>query len=216
MLEDLKRLNTGLGFYDVNEKEFSSFGRVIKGLDVSEISEAAARIPYPESGSAYVPSVADFEKLPISSKIRDGFFGTLPTQIGYCYGHNNLLNATEWHTSSEINIAVTPIVLILGHIWDIENNTIDSSKFKAFYLPQGTVVEVYSTSLHYCPCEADKAGFGCVVALPLGTNTELTQKVEDPLLFCKNKWLIAHVDNKTLIESGAAAGITGENFEIRY
>ena len=216
MIEELKKLNAGLEFYDVNEKEFSSFGRVIKGFDVSEICSAAAKIPYPESGSCYVPSVADFEKLSIAKRIRDELFGTLPTQIGYCYGHNNLLGATEWHTSSEINIAVTPIVLILGHVWDVENNTIDSSKFKAFYLPQGTVVEVYSTTLHYCPCEADKAGFGCVVGLPLDTNTELTEKVEDPLLFCKNKWLIAHVDNKALTESGAAAGITGENFEIKY
>ena len=216
MIETLKKLNTGLEFYDVNEKEFSSFGRVIKGLDVSEITEAAGKIPYPESGSSYVPGIADFEKLPIASVIQNELFGTLPTQIGYCYGHNNLLNAAEWHTSSEINIAITPIVLILGHIWDIENNTIDSSKFKAFYLPKGTVVEVYSTTLHYCPCETDKAGFGCIVGLPLGTNTELEQKVDDPLLFCKNKWLISHSDNKDLIESGAAAGVTGENFEIKY
>ena len=216
MIEVLKKLNTGLEIYDVNEKEFSSFGRVIKGLDVSEISEAAVKIPHPESGSSYVPSVADFEKLSIASVIKNELFGTLPTQIGYCYGHNNLMNATEWHTSSEINIAISPIVLILGHVWEIENNTIDSSKFKAFYLPRGTVVEVYSTTLHYCPCEVDKAGFGSVVALPLGTNTELTHKVENKLLFCKNKWLISHMDNSDLIERGAIAGITGENFEIKY
>lgn len=32
MIEELKKLNAGLEFYDVNEKEFSSFGRVITAL----------------------------------------------------------------------------------------------------------------------------------------------------------------------------------------
>ena len=216
MFERLKELNKGINFYNVTDKEFSSFGRVITGLDVSEITAAAKNIKYPEDGSCYIPSVEAFETLKIASEIKDEYFGTLPAQIGYCFGHNNFMNATEWHYSSEINIAITPIVLILGHVWDVESNTIDSSKFKAFYLPAGTVVEVFATSLHYCPCEVMKEGFGCVVGLPLDTNTELTESVKNPLIFARNKWLIAHNDNKTLIDEGAVAGITGENFEIKY
>ena len=118
--------------------------------------------------------------------------------------------------SSEINIAVTPLVLILGHIWDMENGKTDSSKFTAFYLPAGTAAEVYSTTLHFCPCEAGKDGFGCVVGLPLGTNTSLETEVSDPLLFRKNKWIVAHNDNKALIERGVLPGISGENFKIKY
>ncbi|MBQ5909896.1 MAG: DUF4867 family protein, partial [Bacteroidaceae bacterium] len=97
------------------------------------------------------------------------FFGSLPAQLGYCWGHNNLMNATEWHTCSEINIAVTPLVLILGHVWDVKEDKIDSSMFQAFYLPKGTAVEVYATTLHFCPCEVSEEGFGCVVALSQGT-----------------------------------------------
>ena len=126
------------------------------------------------------------------------------------------MNATEWHTSSEINIAVTPLVLILGHIWDIENGKIDSSKFKAFYLPAGTVVEVYSTTLHFCPCEVDENGFGCVVALPKDTNTNLEVEPQDKLLFRKNKWIIAHEENLALINRGVISGITGKNHKINY
>lgn len=126
------------------------------------------------------------------------------------------MNATEWHTSSEINIAVTPLVLILGHIWDIGDGKIDSSKFKAFYLPKGTVVEVYATSLHFCPCEVSKKGFGCVVALPKDTNTNLEVEPQDKLLFRKNKWIIAHCENEALINRGVVAGITGTNYEIKY
>ena len=216
MLENLRKLNPEIELYDVSDKEFASFGRIIKTLNVTEIIETAEKIPNPESGSSYLPSVPDFEFLKIASEIENEFFGSLPTQIGYCWGHSNFLNATEWHTSSEINIAVTPLVLILGHIWDIKDGKIDSSKFKAFYLPKGTVVEVYATSLHFCPCEVSKEGFGCVVALPFGTNTDLAIKKDDSMLFRKNKWIIAHVENETLINRGVVAGITGTNYEIKY
>lgn len=216
MLENLKKLNPEIELYDVSDKEFAPFGRIIKNLDTSEIIEAAKKIPNPESGSSYVPSCEDFEFLKLASEIENEFFGSLPTQIGYCWGHNTFMNATEWHTSSEINIAVTPLVLILGHVWDIEDGKIDSSKFKAFYLPAGTVVEVYATSLHFCPCEVEESGFGCVVGLPKDTNTDLTIKTEDKLLFRKNKWIIAHVDNEVLKNKGVVAGITGTNYEIKY
>lgn len=216
MLENLKKLNPDVAFYDVSDKEFASFGRIIKSLDATEIIETAKKIPNTESGSSYLPSVDDFEKLDIAETIKNEHYGSLPTQIGYCWGHNTIMNATEWHTSSEINIAITPLVLILGHVWDIEDGKIDSSKFKAFYLPAGTVVEVYATSLHFCPCEVSKDGFGCVVGLPAGTNTDLEIEPKNIMLFRKNKWIIAHVENETLINRGVVAGITGTNYEIKY
>ena len=216
MLKELSALNKEIEFYDVHDEAFASFGRVITCLDVSEIIAAAKNIPNPASGSAYLPSVEAFETLPVAAKIGRECFGTLPAQIGYCYGHNSLLDATEWHFSSEINIAVTPLALILGHVWDVKDNTIDSSQFKAFYVPAGTVIECFSTTLHYSPCEVQKEGFGWVVALPKGTNTDLTEKVSDPLIFAKNKWLISHVDNRSLIADGAVAGVTGKNLEIKY
>ena len=216
MLEKLKKLNPEIELYDVSGKEFATFGRIITSLDATEIIETAKKIANPDTGSSYLPTCEDFEILDIANKIENECFGTLPTQIGYCWGHNNFLNATEWHTSSEINIAITPLVLILGHIWDIKDGKIDSSKFKAFFLPAGTAVEVYATSLHFCPCEVSEEGFGCVVGLPQDTNTDLTIEEKDPLLFRKNKWIICHKDNDALIEKGVVAGITGANYEIKY
>ena len=216
MLNILKEKNPDIKLYSVNDSEFKTFGRVVNDLDTQEIIAAAEAIKNPETGSAYSPSEASFEKLKISSQIKSEYFGTLPTQIGYCYGHNNFLNAAEWHFSSEINIAVTPLVLILGHIWDIEDGKIDSSSFKAFYLPKGTAAEVYATTLHFCPCEVEKGGFGCVVGLPLDTNTPLDVTPDNPLLFRKNKWIIAHEENAPLINRGVVSGITGKNFEIKY
>ena len=216
MLENLKSKNPEIEIFDVNSEEFSSFGRIIENLDIDKIVAVAKTIKNPNQGSNYQPGVEEFEKLSIAQKIKIDFFGEMDTQVGYCWGYNNLFNATEWHTSSEINIAVTDLLIIVGHLWDVKNNTIDTSSFKAFYVPAGTVLECYATTLHYGPCEVQKEGFGWVVALPKGTNTPLDNEYEDKLLWAKNKWLISHVDNSELVNNGAVAGVTGTNFEIKY
>ena len=214
MLENLKKLNPNIAVHSVFENEFKSFGRILK-LNTEEIIKVAEGFQMPEN-VIYTPSTKEFEELSITKEINDEIFGTLPTEVGYCYGHSKMLNATEWHTSSEINIAVTDMILILGHLWDIENEKIDSSLFKAFYVPKGTAIEVFATTLHYCPCQVSDEGFRCVVALPKDTNTALETQLKDKKVTAKNKWLIAHIDNVAKIKQGAVAGITGTNYEIKY
>lgn len=153
--------------------------------------------------------------MPIAEEIRKKCFGELPVQLGYCYGRNRFLNGWEWHTSSEINIAVTDLVLILAKRSELKDSKIDSATAKAFLLKAGECVEIYATSLHFCPCEVERSGFGCVVGLPAGTNVPLEEPAENPLLFRKNKWIIAHVDNRGLIDRGVVPGITGINLEIK-
>ena len=216
MLERLKALNPSLPLFSVDSPEFAEYGRVLSGFDATAVVKAAEAIPMPEAGSAYQASVKEFEALPAAREICDGCFGTLDTQIGYCYGHSNYLNALEWHYSSEVNVAVTPLVLMLAKRSDIKNGRIDSSCVKVFFVPAGTVIEVFATTLHFCPCEVSKGGFGCVVALPSGTNTPLDIPVKDPLLFRKNKWIFAHEGNTALLQRGVIAGVYGENYKINY
>ena len=212
---ELKKRNPDLSLFDISTAVFSDYGRLLD-YDCSEIIAEARKISMPEQGSKYLPSVENFERLSLANVIRERLFGTLETQIGYCYGYNTMLNAAEWHSSSELNIAITPLVLILGKRADIQNDRIDSAKMKAFYVPAGTVLEVYATTLHFCPCQVQKEGFGCVVGLPRGTNLPLEQPTTDRLLFRKNKWLLAHNENTDLINRGAVAGIYGQNFKVRY
>lgn len=216
MINKLKKLNPDLPFYSVTDEEFSSFGRVLNNLSTDGFLYEAEKLDYPKDGSTYLPSVQNLESVAEAKKIINEIYGELPTQIGCCYGYNSLMNATEWHTSSEVNIAVTDLVLILGHLWDIENKKIDSSCFKAFFVPKGTAIEVYATTLHFCPCQVSDDGFNCIVCLPKGTNTPLEGKPNDPLLFRKNKWIIAHNENKALIDRGVVAGISGVNFKVNY
>lgn len=215
MLRKLQSCNKDIAVYGVDAPEFATYGRVL-ALDTREIVEAGKAVAMPEKGVRYLPSLEAFEKLGITQELRRELFGTLPIQVGYCYGYNSYMNATEWHTASEVNIAVTPVVLILGLRSDLKDNRLDSATMKAFYLPAGTAVEIYATSTHYTPCQAEDAGFGCVVALPEGTNLPLTEKCKDPLLVAQNKWLIAHGENEACITRGLFPGIYGKNHKINY
>lgn len=199
--------------YRVTDKEFKEYGAVID-VDASEIIAVAEKITLPESGSAYEPSREDFETTEFANAIQRKVFGEIKTQTGYCYGHSNMLNALEWHKNSEVNVAVTDMILLLGRIQDIEDGKYNSEKVKAFEVKKGEVIEVYATTMHFCPIETTASGFGCVVVLPVGTNLVLDEPSTDEFLFKKNKWIMAHVDNADLISKGVKPGIYGENYKL--
>lgn len=200
--------------YSVHDKEFKNYGRVIS-IDASSILQAAEKVEMPQSGTKYVPSLEEFEKLPIKQYLQDEVFGQVPMQLGYCWGWNDTMNALEWHTSSEINIATEDLVLIVGDIRMLEDDhKYNSENVMMFEMKKGETIEMYATTLHYCPINRHKQGFGSIVGLPLGTNTPLDRKPDDKLLFAKNKWLIGHVDNEALKARGVHLSIYGENHKL--
>lgn len=207
----------GLAVKPVTDPAFRVYGKVVEGYEAGELLDRMKETPLPED-VIYVPSVPELEELKVSGEIEKRMFGQLPIQVGYCNGHNKKLNAVEYHRNSEVNIAVTDMVLIVGRQQDITDEyTYDSGKMEAFLVPAGTAVEVYATTLHYAPCHVEEGGFRCVVILPKGTNTDLepfgeTAEGEDRLLFAKNKWLIGHEEGG--LPSQAYIGISGENLSI--
>ena len=199
----------------VTDPAFRKYGQVLEGYDFTGLIKEMKHTPVPED-VIYVPSVEELEALDIMKDLQNKGYGGLPVPIGYCNGHNKKLNAVEYHRNSEINVAVTDLVLLIGHQQDIEpDHTYDTSKIEAFLVPAGTGIEVYATTLHYAPCHVNEGGFQCVVVLPKGTNTDLTFQTEktgeDSLMTAKNKWLIAHEDAKI---AGAFNGLKGENITI--
>lgn len=199
--------------YQVTDKEFNAYGKVMD-FDTSDLIARAEKISLPQSGSVYEPSTADLEDSAVFAKLKNEIFGETDIQIGCCCGHSDSLNALEWHKSSEINVAVTDMILLLGIISDIEGTRYSSEHVRAFLVKKGTSIEVYATTLHFCPCETEKSGFMSIVVLPKGTNLPLDRTPEDKLLFRKNKWLIAHEDNTELIEKGVIPGIYGTNWKV--
>ena len=200
---------------NINDSSFKKYGKVLKNYNFEYILDTMKDIECLEN-VVYEPSVRELENTRDMEVLSNEVYGGMPIQIGYCNGHNNMLNALEYHRDSEINIAATDLILLLGSQQDIsEEFTYDSSKVEAFLVPAGTAIEVYATTLHYAPCGVDGNGFKCVVVLPKGTNTEIdfsiSKEGENSLLFARNKWLIAHEDAN--IEN-AVNRIYGENITL--
>lgn len=199
----------------ITDASFGRYGKVVTEFSYQEILKEMAHTPLPED-VVYVASVDALEAAAEAEAVCRIGFGGLPVQIGYCNGKNHSLNALEYHRSSEIDIAATDLILLLGCQQDIaDDNTYDTSKVEAFYVPAGTAVELYATTLHYAPCSAHETGFRCVVVLPKGTNEELhfaaADKGENRLLAAVNKWLIAHEEAQI---EGAFCGLKGENLTV--
>ncbi|MGC6175184.1 DUF4867 family protein [Lacrimispora sp. 38-1] len=207
----------GLEIKPVTDPAFGSYGKIVTGYEIGDLLKKMEETPLPEDVT-YVASVQELEELSVCKEMEKNLYGQMPIQVGFCNGHNKKLNAAEYHRNSEINIAATDLVLILGKQQDITPEyTYDSGNMEAFLIPRGTVVEVYATTLHYAPCHTKEGGFRCVVILPKGTNTDLIPlekavNKEDKLLFAKNKWLIGHEEGG--LPKEAYIGITGENLSI--
>ena len=202
----------------VTEEAFRPYGRVLP-LETKEFCEALKAIEIPAEGTVYEPSVASFEELPLFKELTEKTYGEMPTELGHCSGHNEALNALEYHRSSEIDIAATDLVLMVGRQQDIDPETLtyETSKVEGVFVPAGTAVELYATTLHFAPCGIDGEEFRCGVALPRGTNEALKNPIakegEDRLLFAVNKWLIAH-EESGLDKDGAFIGLKGENLTL--
>ena len=208
----------------VYDKAFQKYGKVIKNIDFSGLVKELEKTPVPE-GVVYEPGVEALESTSAMEACRTIYFGEMPVQIGYCNGHNSLLNAVEYHRSSEINVAATDAILLVGMEQDIEADfTYDTAKMEAFLLPAGMAVEVYATTLHYAPCHAKgQDGFQVAIVLPKGTNYPLKAahaKVadvtcgagvnnEDSMLTAVNKWLIGHAEGG--LDEGSFLGLKGKN-----
>ena len=163
------------------------------------------------------------ENTDIAEKVKNLIYGEMPIEIGYCNGRNTTYNGFEYHKGSEINIAVTDFMLVLGHSWEIKENTYKIEDAKVFFVEKGTAIEMYQTTLHLSPCRVCDEGFKDIVILPRGTNTPLEKKEqclcensEGRLLLQKNKWVIAHPEREPLIRQGAYPGLLGENKELFY
>lgn len=202
----------------VFDADFAKYGRVLTGLDCTQLLQALEQTEKPEDAVVYVPSCVEFEALPIFETLKNSVYGGMPIQIGYCNGSNTKLNCVEYHRDSEINIVAQDTVFLLALQTELQDGKLDTHWIRAFTAPAGSVVELFATTLHYAPCNGAKnAGFRVAVVLPRGTNTQkpdVSGREEDALLWAKNKWLIAH-EQSTEAAQGAFVGLMGENPDIQ-
>ncbi len=222
MLDRLNEVND-VKITSVFDESFKTYGNIVEGYDFSEmIKYMEENTDIPENGNVYVASVPEMEKLSVVTDVQGFFYGDMPVQVGYCNGRNTTYNGFEYHKGSEINVAVTDFMLVLGHTWEIaKDNTYKVEDARVFFVPKGTAIEMFQTTLHLSPVRVCDEGFKGVVILPRGTNTPLDKKPEketgeERLLLQRNKWVISHPEREPLMKQGAFPGLIGENKELHY
>ncbi|MFZ4451271.1 DUF4867 family protein [Salibacterium aidingense] len=216
MLKQLQSLNSHLAIQHVEDRSFSTFGRVLPRFPAAEAVDRLKETDIPAGGNVYIPSVDRWENDTFRQHIEKMYYGEMPIQIGYCNGNSSSLQGLEFHKGSEINVGATDFVLLLGSVLDIEEDRFHTKNIQAFYVPEATAVELFQTTLHLAPCKTTGAGFQCMVILPRGTNAPLEKTADDKLLFMKNKWLLSHPENKKFTAKGAHAGLEGPDLEIQW
>lgn len=214
-LTQLQQANPHIAIRSVRDEAFRRYGNFLTDDTAAICAVAETAVPFPEAGSAYHASVPALEAVPELDALRETYCGGMDEQFGLCLGYSSQMNALEWHTCNEINIAVKDLVLLLAKRCDMDKqNRLDAAKVEAFYLAAGEAVEFYGDTLHYCPCQVESTGFSCIVGLQRGTNLPLEPERKAGMLWAYNKWLMAHEDNADLVNRGAFPGIYGENWTI--
>ncbi len=224
-LRELQAANPTLHVYAIEGPEFARYGKVLARYDAAEMIARARAIVPASDAVVYEPSVEALEEpCALNTAMYREVYGEMPVQVGWCYGRNLRLGALEYHKGNEVNVCVTDVVLLVGHIEDVvfsaKGASFDTAQVAAFYAPAGCVVELPSWNLHFAPIHVRERGsFATLVYLPQGTNEALAHDVapvgENALLFAVNKWLIAHPDATDLVEQGACLGLIGDDIVVR-
>lgn len=220
MIEQLRQKNPNLKLYDARDPEFLKFGKLLMEYDFGECIEIMHQKNIPAEGNCYVASDPDLMNTPLASIMTSHFYANVNAQVGYCNGNTAQLNALEYHKCSEINVAVTDMVLLLADVRQIKGNQLCTEDVTGFYVPAGCAVELYSTTLHFAPCKVSDEGFKSIVVLTQGTNSPLESlptpyTPEDKLIWMQNKWLIAHKESIPA-SKGAYVGLIGENIQFNF
>lgn len=209
MLHHLQKENPQYIIKDIHDVSFKKYGRIVD-INCQQAIQLCQSQRYQDG---YLSSVHEIEKLPCIQQLSQKIYGGLDTIAGVVKGHNHVLNGLEYHQCSETIIAVSDYVLVVGYRYDMINQHYDSHRCECLYVPGGTVVECYATTLHYTPICVSDEGFQTVCLLLKGTGDPIERQ---GILKKKNKWFIAHRDNKEKIEAGDYPGLDGNMIKIRY
>lgn len=204
--------------YSIYDEEFKKYGAPLSGYDFGELLDALSGLYAPDEGIVYEASRPELESCIVTDEILKRGFGSYQVQLGYVAGKNDTLDCLEYHKTSEFNIAGDDVILVLGCESQIQDGKFDTSLAKAFLVPKGEGVELYGTTLHYAPINANKAPYRVVCVLPKGTNAPKVdfepKTTEDKMCYGVNKWLLSHPDAAHKNE-GVYVGLTGENICIK-
>lgn len=221
-IDQLRTLNPDKTIHSLDEAAFADYGVTYAQYDVSELKafmDQHVTIPAPSEANLYVPSNPDMEKIPVVQQIGRDVYAGLPIEAGECAGHAEALTAVEFHQGSEVNVFFADVVMVIGKRGQMHDDQFNAEKdAKLFFVPAGTVVEFFSDTLHYSPCEAHASGFKFIVMLVRGSNQPLPADyhTDNKLIVKQNKFQVVHASRTDKIKQGIQVGVTGELVRVKH
>jgi len=146
-------------------------------------------------------------------------YANMPIEAGECTGQSTNFSAIEYHQGSETNIMLTDVIMVLGQrsTLDTKGSYSPADDGQTFFVPAGTVVEFYSSTLHYAPIKVHDSGFSIIVMLIKGSNEELPAgfKSTNKRIVKQNKFQLVDPSRKDKIAIGVQVGLTGKMIEMK-
>jgi hypothetical protein len=112
---------------------------------------------------------------------------------------------------------LTDVVMVLGKRYQIKDGLFNAAKdAEIFFIPAGSVIEMYSDTLHYSPIKVHKSGFKAVVMVLKGTNQPLPVgfSSSNKWIVKKNKFQAAHKIRQDKLSMGTVEGVSGELIKL--
>lgn len=219
-LKEFQALNPEYKILTLDDPSFNEFGVVYHQYDAdfASIETEMDKVQMPSVGMQYVGSNKGLEAIPAIQAMSNDIFAGMPTQAGQTIGHANSFSAIEFHQCSELNVMMDDVIMVLGRRQNLEKTGSfnPNTEGKIYYMPKGTVVEIYNDTLHYAPIEVTKAGFKVIVILITGTNDELPDNfvTTNKRVVKKGKFQVVHESRTDKIAAGAVVGVTGKLIEL--
>lgn len=218
IIDKIRNKNKQYKIYNVIDPEFKVYGNILSGYGLAEIPKyVKENIEIPKEGNIYRPSNVELEEFEVIKEIEADIYASLPIEAGECVGQNSSFSAFEFHQGSEVNIVLTDIIMVLGKREQMVDGYFNAQEdARLFYIPAGSIIEMYSTTLHYSPCKVHESGFGIIVILIEESNTPLKDSFEsrNKQIVKINKFQMVHKSRKDKIEQGIKIGLLGELIKI--
>ena len=77
--------------YSVMDDNFKEYGRIIKNIDLSSVTNVMESTPVPDD-VVYVPEDASLMKTEFAADMKNRYFGEYPVQVCVVIGRNQRLN----------------------------------------------------------------------------------------------------------------------------
>lgn len=217
--QQICQLNPTYQIKPITDPSFKQYGVIWENYDLTEVKNFAHNhFTIPSGPNVYVPSNPELEKCALFGELSRDIYAFMPLEAGQCMGHTSDFTAVEYHQGSEVNITLTDVIMVLAHRAILEEkDSIDAQKeADLFYVPAGTVFEMYSDTLHYSPIMVHDSGFKVIVVLPKGSNQPLKYglKTHNPRIVKQNKFQLVHKCRTDKIAQGAIIGVTGDLIKI--